>query len=69
MVGNADGQLGRFDKPIGIAVGADGTLYVSDRDGEQIRIITTSGMVASLTGISKPYVFDYDRVSPKTPMF
>lgn len=59
--GNADGQLGRFDKPIGIAVGADGTLYVSDRDGEQIRIITTSGMVASLTGISKPYVFDYDR--------
>ncbi|MBC3874689.1 NHL domain-containing protein [Undibacterium flavidum] len=51
--GNADGPIGRFTSPQGIAVGPDGAIYVSESTDEPIRSINSDGVVSSLTNTSK----------------
>lgn len=45
--GNADGLIGRFTFPIGVAVNADGLVYVNDELGQRLRAISPSGLVTS----------------------
>lgn len=51
--GNADGAVGRFTSPQGIAVGADGAIYVSESTDEPIRRIDSDGVVSSLANTAK----------------
>jgi sugar lactone lactonase YvrE len=46
------GQTARFYFPFGVAVGATGTVYVSDSQNQAIRKITPAGVVSSLAGVS-----------------
>jgi sugar lactone lactonase YvrE len=57
--GNLDGQgsEARFDKPGGLAVDSDGTLYVVDGFGTVIRKISSGGLVTTIAGQS--VVFGY----------
>lgn len=50
--GSADGSgaAARFFYPIGIAIDAAGTLYVTDTNNQTIRKITTAGVVSTLAG-------------------
>jgi sugar lactone lactonase YvrE len=50
--GNADGAgaAARFNNPSNVAVGADGTLYVTDSGNHTIRKITPAGIVTTLAG-------------------
>jgi sugar lactone lactonase YvrE len=50
--GNADGAgaAARFNNPGNVAVGADGTLYVTDSGNHTIRKITPAGIVTTLAG-------------------
>ncbi len=50
--GFADGKeaTAQFDMPIGIAVGADGTMYVADQANHRIRKIAADGTVTTLAG-------------------
>lgn len=52
--GSADGigALARFDNPAGIAVGADGIMYVADRDNQLVRRVTPEGQVTTLAGVA-----------------
>ena len=55
--GKADGKPreASFDLPTGLAVGADGTLYVADTGNGSIRSVDASGAVSTLcTGLSGP---------------
>jgi len=54
VVGNADGQgaAASFDQPTGIALDANGNIYVTDYNGARIRMITPGGMVTTLAGNS-----------------
>lgn len=47
---NATGTAARFNRPQGIDVGGNGTLYVADRDNHAIRKITSEGVVTTLAG-------------------
>jgi DNA-binding beta-propeller fold protein YncE len=38
--GSADGQ---FDNPVGVAVGADGRVYVTDEGNVRIQVFSSSG--------------------------
>jgi sugar lactone lactonase YvrE len=52
-VGSADGtaDVATFSAPCGLAIGADGTLYVCDRDNNKIRAVNSStGTVTTFTG-------------------
>jgi sugar lactone lactonase YvrE len=50
--GSADGTgtAASFDEPIGIAVDADGNLYVADTGNDTIREITAAGVVSTIAG-------------------
>ena len=52
VLGSADGQgaAAQFRNPRGIAVDADGNLYVADTGNHTIRRITPAGMVSTLAG-------------------
>ncbi|HZZ18822.1 MAG TPA: immunoglobulin domain-containing protein [Opitutaceae bacterium] len=52
LVGNVDGpaMTAHFYKPTGIAVDSAGTLYVTDSGNDEIRVISTAGMVTTLAG-------------------
>jgi sugar lactone lactonase YvrE len=56
LPGNSNGSDGgiavapRFERPIGIVVAADGTVYVSDTGNSVIRKITTAGVVSTFVG-------------------
>jgi sugar lactone lactonase YvrE len=51
--GNADGAVGRFTSPQGIAVGPDGAIYVSESTDEPIRRIDSDGVVSRLANTAK----------------
>lgn len=54
-----------FRGPIGVAVGADGTIYVTDHFSNLIRVITTDGVTTTLAGgSSKKKAFD--GIGPKS---
>jgi len=44
------GAAASFERPRGVAVGADGTVYVADYSGRKIRKITAAGVVTTLAG-------------------
>ena len=44
------GAAASFNRPAGVAVGADGTLYVADYGSNKIRKITAAGVVTTLAG-------------------
>jgi len=46
------GSAARFNEPTGIAVGADGTLYVADTGNSTIRTIATDGTVNTIGGLA-----------------
>lgn len=50
--GNVDNQgtAARFNTPVGIAVDAQGTVYVADQNNHKIRTITPGGQVSTLAG-------------------
>lgn len=54
--GYADGPAtqARFNGPLGIAVNADGTLYVADTYNDRIRKISTDGQVTTVAGAGQP---------------
>jgi sugar lactone lactonase YvrE len=39
-----------LSEPIGVAVGADGTLYIADRDNAAVRMVTPNGVISTLAG-------------------
>jgi len=48
------GRQARFDGPTGVAVGADGRVYVADTYNDRIRVIAADGTVATLAGGDRP---------------
>lgn len=46
------GTAARFDQPFGIAVDANGTVYVSDATANTIRTISPAGVVSTLAGLA-----------------
>lgn len=51
--GTADGtgSNARFDGPAGLAVAADGSIYVADGDNHAIRKVTAAGVVTTVAGL------------------
>jgi len=47
---NGSGTTARFSSPLGLAVAANGTLYVADSGNHVIRAISPSGVVSALAG-------------------
>jgi sugar lactone lactonase YvrE len=50
------GKEAKFLHPTGIAIAADGTLYVTDKFNHKIRKITPDGMVTTLAGSDYGYL-------------
>ena len=50
--GHNDGPLktARFNRPVGIAVAPDGTLFVADTEADLVRRIDTNGIVSTIAG-------------------
>jgi DNA-binding beta-propeller fold protein YncE len=48
---SADARLARFDDPQGLAVAADGTIYVADRGNHVIRKLPPEGGASTLAGM------------------
>ena len=51
---DGNGATALFDGPIGVAVGADGTIFVADTYNDRIRAIDTQGTVRTLAGGNQP---------------
>lgn len=47
---NAKGTAARFNTPAGLALGADGTLYVADMANHRLRKVASDGTVTNLVG-------------------
>lgn len=52
--GDADGKNARFNAPVGVAVGKDGSIFVADTYNDRIRVIAPDGQVHTLAGGSEP---------------
>lgn len=52
--GDADGKDARFNGPVGVAVGEDGTIFVADTYNDRIRAIAPDGQVRTIAGGSEP---------------
>ncbi len=50
--GSSDGpgSLGRFQSPLGVSAGPDGSIYVADTGNHTIRKVTPSGLVSTIAG-------------------
>lgn len=57
--GNVDGvtSQSRFNAPVGVAVGEDGSIFVADTYNDSIRVITPNGQVKTLAG-GREAIFD-----------
>lgn len=55
--GNEDGvgTSARFSSPVGVAVSADGTVYVADSGNHRIRKVSADGTVTTLAGSTQGY--------------
>jgi sugar lactone lactonase YvrE len=60
---NGTGAAASFNFPNGIAVDANGNLYVSDYYNTKIRKITTAGVVSNFAGTSSGYVDGFTNVA------
>jgi sugar lactone lactonase YvrE len=51
--GSADGigSAARFNAPCGVVVDRAGNVYVADRDNNEIRVLTSGGVVSTLAGV------------------
>jgi hypothetical protein len=47
---NGRGGDARFNNPTGLIVGADGTIYVADRNNHRIRVISPAGEATTIAG-------------------
>ncbi len=47
---DGNGETARFNEPFGVAVDANGTLYVADASNNAIRKVTSGGVVSTLAG-------------------
>ncbi|HEY9284294.1 MAG TPA: hypothetical protein VIP46_12640, partial [Pyrinomonadaceae bacterium] len=48
----------RFDAPVGVAVGKDGTVFVADTYNDRVRAVTPAGEVRTLAGGDRPGYVD-----------
>ncbi|RKR81618.1 NHL repeat-containing protein [Mucilaginibacter gracilis] len=55
---NATGTAAAFHSPTGVAVDAQGNVYVADRDNHVIRKVTSAGVVTTLAGYGSPGQLD-----------
>lgn len=58
--GDEDGiaSAARFHSPTGLALAANGNLFVADRDNHRIRVVTPTGQVTTLAGQASPGLLD-----------
>src|SRR3954453_2001294 len=50
---DSDGQVGRFNRPHGLAIDAKGNVYVSDRGNHAVRLVTANGDISTLAGTGR----------------
>ncbi len=67
-IGNLDGtgSAARFRSPSGVALDAQGNLYVADHDGHKVRKVTRNGVVITLAGTG---LAGYDNGASNTATF
>ncbi len=49
------GSAARFNQPYGVAVDANGNVYVADADNHTIRKVTSTGVVTTLAGLASQF--------------